>query len=193
MLNLLRNVTLSFPHNVKDVNDYLFLEVCFDQTTFLKSLAHLLLSHQDHADNDWWRCTEHAQTATIVKAVPQVFIQKRTNRKYVRLYKLNFCTQCPPFRNLKPHLWMKVLVYLDRRSLIQLMQVNKAFQTLVEKHLQHFFKLYHPRFVPNLDNLIKSKRYFFNHSATEIRQFLKTKGIHKLMLHDAYYCGSFLK
>ena len=73
------------------------------------------------------------------------------------------------------------------------MQVNKVFQTLVEKHLQHFFKLYHPRYVPNLDNLIASKRYFFNPSATEIRQFLSTKGIHRLMLHNAYYCGKLFK
>ena len=88
---------------------------------------------------------------------------------------------------------MRVLVYLDRKNLIQLMQVNKVFQTLVEKHLQHFFKLYHPRYVPNLDNLIASKRYFFNPSATEIRQFLSTKGIHRLMLHNAYYCGKLFK
>ena len=84
---------------------------------------------------------------------------------------------------------MKVLTYLDRQSLIRLMQACKAFQTLVEQYLQKHFKLYHPRFVPNLDNLIATKRYLFQPSVTEIRQFLQTKGIHKLVLHNAFYRG----
>ena len=88
---------------------------------------------------------------------------------------------------------MKILKYLDRQSLIRLMQTSKVFQTLVEQYLQEHFKLYHPRFVPNLDNLIATKRYFFQPSVTEIRQFLRTKGIHKMVLHNAFYCGKLFK
>ena len=106
---------------------------------------------------------------------------------------LPLCRTCPPARTIKPVHWFMVLEFLDRGSLIQLMGVSRAFCSLVEDFLIKYHDIYHPRHVPKLETLVKSKYYFFNPCQLDIKKFLLERKTTAFMVHGGHYSGNFLK
>ena len=146
-------------------------------------------------ESDWWTSCSHDPSNMRRSFIGNELLHRPRNRPGPPAWQTGFtiCKECPPYNRLAAIFWFRIFKHLDRTTLKVVMQLNKSFQKLVEKYLEIYFDLVHPRYAPNLRNLVRTGHYFHNITNLELRSFLEEKGVEVLVLHDAHFHSNLFK
>ena len=145
-------------------------------------------------ESNWWTCS-HDPSNIRVNFIGSELVHRPRNRPGPLAWQAGFtiCEECPPYSRLAAIYWFRIFKNLDRTTLKVVMQLSKSFQKLVEQYLEIYFDLVHPRYVPNLRNLVRTGHYFHSIRNLELRSFLEEKGVEVLILHDAHFDSNVFK